>query len=63
MIKKIVETENIKNKDVYTIGDGINDVDMVRDYNGYRVKNSCDELNTITNKVVDSVNDLIKEII
>ena len=37
MIKKIVETENIKNKDVYTIGDGINDVDMVRDYNGYRV--------------------------
>lgn len=63
MIEKIVETENIKNKDVYTIGDGINDVDMVRDYNGYRVKNSCDELNTITNKVVDSVNDLIKEII
>ena len=63
MIKKIVETENIKNKDVYTIGDGINDVDMVRDYNGYRVKNSGNELNTITNKVVDSVNDLIKEII
>ena len=62
MIEKIVETENIKNKDVYTIGDGINDVDMVRDYNGYRVKNSCDELNTITNKVVDSVNDLINRL-
>ena len=63
MIKKIVETENIKNKDVYTIGDGINDVDMVRDYNGYRVKKTCDEFNNITNKVFDIVNDLIKEII
>lgn len=36
---------------------------MIRKYNGYRVKNSCDELTAITNKTVDSVSDLIKKII
>ncbi len=40
-----------------------NDIDMIRKYNGYRVKNACDELKSITSKVVDSVNCLISEII
>ncbi len=59
MIEKILVREKIVKDNVFTIGDGINDIDMVRDYNGYRVNNSCDELNTITNKVVDSVSDLL----
>ena len=63
MVEKIVEIEKIKNNNVYTVGDGINDIDMIRKYNGYRVKNACDELNSITNKVVDSVNCLISDII
>ena len=58
MIEKILEKEKIVKKNVFTIGDGINDIDMIKNYNGYRVKNSCMELSSITNKVVDSVSDL-----
>ena len=63
MIEKILEIEKIKRNNVFTVGNGINDIDMIRDYNGYRMRMSCDELNSITNKVVDSVNCLISEII
>ena len=59
MIEKILEKEKIVKKNVFTIGDGINDIDMIKNYNGYRVKNSCMELSSITNKVVDSVSDLL----
>ena len=58
MIEKILEKEKIVKKNVFTIGDGINDIDMIKNYNGYRVKNSYMELSSITNKVVDSVSDL-----
>lgn len=63
MIEKILVREKIVKDNVFTIGDGINDIDMIRKYNGYRVKNACDELKSITSKVVDSVNCLISEII
>ena len=59
MIEKILEKEKIVKKNVFTIGDGINDIDMIKNYNGYRVKNSYMELSSITNKVVDSVSDLL----
>lgn len=62
MIEKILDKEKIVKKNVYTIGDGINDIDMIRDYNGYRVRNSCKELDSITNRVIDNVSDLIEKI-
>ena len=62
MIDKILEKENIVKNNVFTIGDGINDIDMIKKYNGYRVKNSCMELSSITNKVVDSVSELLDNI-
>ena len=62
MIEKILEKEKILKKNVFTIGDGINDIDMIKKYNGYRVENSCEELNSITNRVIDNVSDLISRI-
>ncbi len=62
MIEKIVTKEKIEKNNIYTIGDGINDIDMIRDYNGYRVKKSCSKLYSITSKVVFSVNDLISRV-
>ena len=48
---------------VYSIGDGYSDIEMVRDYNGYCMKNSVDELKIIAKKEYESVSDLINEII
>lgn len=62
MIDKILDKEKIIKKNVYTIGDGINDIDMIRDYNGYRVSNSCKELVSVTDRVIDNVSDLISRI-
>ena len=62
MIEKILDKEKIVKKNVYTIGDGINDIDMIRDYNGYRVRNSCKELVFVTDRVIDNVSDLISRI-
>lgn len=63
MIEKILVREEIKKDNVFTIGDGVNDIDMIRKYNGYRVKNACEELEFITNRVIDNVRDLINDII
>ena len=62
MIEKILDKEKIVKKNVYTIGDGINDIEMIRDYNGYRVRNSCKELVSVTDRVIDNVSDLISRI-
>lgn len=62
MIDKILDKEGIVKNNVYTIGDGINDIDMIRDYNGYRVSNSCKELVSVTDRVIDNVSDLISRI-
>ena len=63
MIKEIIKIEDVKTTNTYTIGDGINDIDMIKKYNGYRVKNSCEELVSVTNKCVDNINELLEEII
>ena len=63
MIKEIIKIEDIKTTNTYTIGDGVNDIDMIKKYNGYRVKNSCEELVSVTNKCVDNINELLEEII
>lgn len=48
---------------VYTIGDGYSDIEMVRDYNGYCMKKSVNELKIIAKKEYESVSELVKEII
>ena len=63
MIKEIIKIEGIETTNTYTIGDGVNDIDMVKKYNGYRVKNSCEELASVTNNCVDNINELVDEII
>lgn len=61
-IKKIMELENIKGDCVYTIGDGYNDIEMIKEYNGYAIKNSVEELKKVSKKEIDSVYGLINEI-
>ena len=53
---------NIEDKNIYTIGDGFSDIEMVRDFNGYCMKNSVEELKRIAIKQFNSVSELIKEV-
>ena len=53
---------NISKENVYTIGDGYSDIEMVKNFNGYAMKKSVDELKKMAKKEYDSVSELINEI-
>lgn len=59
-IEKIIEMENMNDKDVFTIGDGANDVEMILKYNGYGMKKSEDIVYKITNRLLYTVAELIE---
>lgn len=59
-IEKILKIENIEDKDVYPIGDGANDVEMILKYNGYGMKNSESIIYESTNKLCNTVAELIE---
>ena len=62
-ISILIDKLNIDKKSVYTIGDGETDIKMIKDYNGYAMKNSIDELKKEAIEEVESVSKLIKKII
>lgn len=61
-IEKILKIENISDKDVYPIGDGANDVEMILKYNGYGMKNSEEVVYKATNKLCNTVAELIESL-
>ncbi len=62
-IKKIATLEGIKRNNIYTIGNGYNDISMINSFNGYCLNTSVDKLLKECNKHVDSVNELIYQLI
>ena len=61
-IKLLLEKLNISTNNIYTIGDGYSDIQMVKDFNGFAMKDAVSELKEVANKEYESVSDLIKEI-
>lgn len=62
-INLLIERLNILQENVYTIGDGYSDIEMIKDFNGYSMVNSVDELKQVAIKEYESVSNLIDEII
>lgn len=62
-IDKIIKKEKINKKNVYTIGDGYSDIEMIKEFNGYTMINSIKELKKYSIKELDSVSKLLKELI
>lgn len=62
-IKYLVDKENISNENVYTIGDGYNDISMIQNFNGYCMKNSVEELLQKCKRQVGSVAELIDKVV
>ncbi len=62
-IRLLTAMFNIDNKNVYTIGDGYSDIAMIKDFNGYCMANSVEELKQIAIKEYNSVSELIRDVI
>lgn len=61
-IKLLSEKLKIRKEEIYTIGDGYSDIEMVKDYKGYAMKESVKELKNIAIEEVDSVSVLIEKL-
>lgn len=61
-INLLLNRLNVLKEDVYTIGDGYSDIEMIKDYNGYAMIESVKELKDVAIEEVESVSDLIKTI-
>ena len=61
-INLLLERLNILQGNVYTIGDGYSDIEMIKDFNGYAMVNSVNELKQVAIREYESVSNLIDEI-
>lgn len=52
----------VDKKYVYTIGDGYSDIEMIRNFNGYCMKESVNELKALAEKEFESVSVLVNEL-
>lgn len=53
---------NLNKKEVYVIGDGYSDIEMIKDFSGYAMQNCVEELKEMAKKQYNSVSELIKEL-
>ncbi len=61
-IKVLENRLNINKEDIYTIGNDVNDVEMLTDYKGSKMNNSVDAFDVLNIESYESVKDLIEEI-
>ena len=61
--KVLADSEKMDKANIYTVGDGYNDIEMINNFNGYCMNNSVDELLHICNNHIASVSELLKELI
>lgn len=51
-----------KDAKIYTVGDNLNDIPMIKEFDGYAVSNAKDEVKEIANHHCDRIADMIEEI-
>ena len=61
-IRLLTQKFNMDTKNIYTIGDGFSDIEMVKDFNGYCMEDSVEELKKVAKKAYKSVSELITEV-
>ena len=58
-LKYISEIEHIDKSNIFTVGDGYTDINMVKYYNGYAVKDAINDLKDVATSVVNNVSEII----
>lgn len=59
-IKKLLEILNIESKQVVTIGDGRNDISMIKEYEGYSMETAEKEVKEVASKIFRNIADAIE---
>ncbi len=59
-IKRLLDILNIEKEQVVTIGDGRNDIEMIKEYNGYSMETAKDEVKKSASKIFKSVADALE---
>lgn len=62
IIDIISKIEDIDDKNIYTIGDDVNDIQMILRYDGYSLTTANVEVKKVTQKIVGELNQLIEYI-
>ena len=60
-IYRLINMLNIDKDNVYVIGDNLNDLAMIREFNGFAVSSGNPAIISEAKKVYDSINDLIED--
>ena len=58
-IKKILDILNIEKGQVVTIGDGRNDIEMIKEYNGYSMETEEEDVKKSASKIFESIADAL----
>lgn len=59
----LIKQHEIPERNVYTIGDSYNDIEMIQTFNGYCMKQSVPELKKVSKAEYTSVSNLIKDLL
>ncbi len=62
-VKFVSELEKVDKNDVYTIGDNVSDIKMIKEFNGFCMENSIDEVKKYAHKEYSSVSNIIEDIL
>lgn len=62
-IKMIANNVEVENSNIYTIGDGYSDIQMIKDFNGYCMQESVEELKDTALGQCKSVSELVNKVI
>lgn len=61
-IRELLELLNIKKEEVVTVGDGNNDIEMIKQYNGYSMETADENVKKIASKVFHNISEVIEYI-
>lgn len=59
-IKELLDILNIEKEQVVTIGDGRNDIEMIKEYNGYSMKTAEEDVKRSASKIFESIADALE---
>lgn len=62
-IKMLAEKLGVEKNNIYTIGDGYSDIQMIKDFNGYCMEESVEELKEIALEELPSVSKLVEKVL
>lgn len=59
-IKRLLDTLNIKKEQAVTIGDGRNDIGMIKEYEGYSMETAEEEVKEYASKIFENVSEALE---